>query len=105
MNDQIGLLVQRQKILILVNDIQRNRLGDDFVDRLRRRDHFHLIANPRVITGLCDFSIDLDQPLIDQPLHARAREIADAIDEQESSSLDRRCHERFRTSLRRVVPA
>ena len=41
---QVGLLVQGQQVIVFVDDLQRDRLGHDLVDRLRRGDHLHLVA-------------------------------------------------------------
>ena len=34
-----------------------------------------------MVAGLDDLAVDLDQPLVDQPLHAVAGEVGDAVDE------------------------
>ena len=68
-------------MFVFVDDVQRNRLGDDFIDRLRRRHHLDDVAVARVIARLGRLAVDLHQPVFDQPLHAGAGEIADAIDE------------------------
>ena len=43
-DDQVGLLVQRQKMLVLVNDVQRNVFGNQLAHRLGRSDHVDLVA-------------------------------------------------------------
>ncbi len=79
MYHQVSLLVERQQVLVLVKNFQRNRFRHDLVDGLRRRDHLDGIPFPRVITGFDDLAVYGDEPFADQPLHAIARKIRHAI--------------------------
>ena len=73
MNDQIRLLIQRQKMLVFINNVQRDILRNNLIHRLRRSNHLHQIAIARMIARLGDPAVDLHQILLDQLLHA-ARE-------------------------------
>ena len=46
------------------------------------RDHLRSRRVARAVAGLgADLAVDLDEPLVDEPLHAGAGEVADAVDE------------------------
>jgi len=80
MDDEADRLVDDEEILVLVNDVERNRrrLGLRLGGCRRRHAHddglaaleFHGRLNQRALAGL-------DAPLGDQPLEARARQIRD----------------------------
>ena len=81
MDHQVGLLVEGEEMLVFVNDVERDGLGNQLADRLGRRDHFDLIARARAVAGLDDAAVHFHQAFVDQFLHAVAREVGDAIGE------------------------
>ena len=80
-DDQVGLLVQRQEVLVLVNDVQRDRLGNQLVDRLRRRDHLDLVAALELVARLGGLAVDLHEVEVDEALDVVAGEVGDPVDE------------------------
>jgi hypothetical protein len=78
-NHEVRLLVQRQEVLILIDDVERDRLGDQLADRLGRRDHLDLVPVARAVAGLDHAAVDLDQPLVDQALDPGARQVRDPV--------------------------
>ncbi len=69
---EVCLFVDREEMVILVEDVEGDRFGDDFIGWRGRRDHFDDIAGLGVVAGLDGFAVGFDQTVIDESLNGCA---------------------------------
>lgn len=80
-DDEVGLFVEGEEVLVFVEDVEGDGFGDEFVDGLGWGDHFDEVAVLGVVGGFDDASVGGDEAVTDDALDAGAGEVADAIDE------------------------
>ncbi len=74
MNHQARRLVDHQYVVVLVDDVERDRLGAKRrVHRAGLRADFYALAAPNLLVGLGGVRIEADVPLSQPPLQAVAR--------------------------------
>jgi hypothetical protein len=72
MNDQAGRLVDHQKVLVFIQDMQRDGFGDGLYWGGGGHLDSYLLRGPQAIGCLCRGPVDPDRALLDKPLNLMA---------------------------------
>ena len=78
-NDKIRLFVDDQNLIVLVENIEGDRLGRDFGDGRWREDHVNAVAGVELITGFGGAAINSDGLFLDESLNGGAGEVRKAM--------------------------
>ena len=76
MDDEVGLLIQDQHILVLIDDINRDVLRDQLTDFFGGEDQVDLVGRLQFVAGFGGASVNIDTLLLDELLKARPAETA-----------------------------
>ena len=77
-HEYAGLLVQNDYVVVLMNDVQGNILGQDILARRLRKRQLDNVAGTQLEARLDGFPVDRDGFGLDCPLQEAAAQIAEA---------------------------